>query len=206
MWCGEDGWGYFTAVIDSCCRTILRSTFTSRCHTPDVIVALQAAGGTAFPGLEHLDAIDREAATRVVLRHDNSTQFTAERYVTTARTLGVKCSRTAYRHPDGNAFIERVYKTYKEEWAAQRLREPRRGPRRDRGLGRGLQPGRDRTCRSPIGPRPKPAQRSSHTQSSSLTVNRDWGHYEWSIGRGNASSLSRPPPPSEDARYWRGVP
>jgi putative transposase len=115
VWCGEDGWGYFTAVIDCYCRTILGWTFTRRCRTPDVIVALEAAVGAAFPGLEHLDAIDGEVATRVVLRHDNGTQFTAGRYLDTARTLGVKCSRTAYRHPDGNAFIERVYKTYKEE-------------------------------------------------------------------------------------------
>lgn len=31
------------------------------------------------------------------------------------RELGIKLSRTAYRHPDGNAFIERLYRTYKEE-------------------------------------------------------------------------------------------
>ena len=32
-----------------------------------------------------------------------------------ADDLGITLSRTAYRHPDGNAFIERVFKTYKEE-------------------------------------------------------------------------------------------
>jgi putative transposase len=114
VWCGEDGWGYFTAVIDCWCRSILGWTFTSRCRALDVIPALEAAVATAFPGLEHLDDVD-EPATRVVLRHDNGTQFTASRYRDTARMVGVKCSRTAYRHPDGNAFIERLYRTLKEE-------------------------------------------------------------------------------------------
>jgi len=117
VWCGEDGWAYFTAVLDCYCRSILGWTFTRRCRTLDVIVALEAAVGVAFPYVEHLDTLDDvdEAVTRVVLRHDNGTQFTAGRYLDTARTLGVKTSRTAYRHPDGNAFVERVYKTYKEE-------------------------------------------------------------------------------------------
>lgn len=114
VWCGEDGWGYFTAVIDCWCRSILGWTFTERCRTLDVVPALEGAVATAFPGLEHLD-IDGELATRVVLRHDNGTQFTATRYLETARALGVKTSRTAYRHPDGNAFIERLYRTLKEE-------------------------------------------------------------------------------------------
>ena len=52
--------------------------------------------------------------TRVVLRHDNGTEFTAGRYLDTSAVLGIKLSRTAYRHPDGNAFVERVYRTYKE--------------------------------------------------------------------------------------------
>lgn len=115
VWCGEDGWSYFTAVIDCYDRTILGWTFTRRCRTLDVLPALEAAVATAFPGLEHLDDVDGEIATRVVLRHDNGTQFTATRYLETARTLGVKTSRTAYRHPDGNAFIERLYRTLKEE-------------------------------------------------------------------------------------------
>jgi putative transposase len=51
----------------------------------------------------------------VVLRHDNGTQFTSIHYRDVATALGLKLSRTAYRHPDGNAFIERLYRTLKEE-------------------------------------------------------------------------------------------
>jgi len=112
VWCGEDGWAYFTAVLDCFCRSILGWSFTRRCRTLDVVVALETAVGVAFPYVEHLDV---ESVPRVVLRHDNGTQFTAGRYFDTARTLGIKLSRTAYRHPDGNAFVERLYKTYKEE-------------------------------------------------------------------------------------------
>jgi putative transposase len=111
VWCGEDGWAYFTAVIDCFDRSILGWCFTRRCRALDVEAAMAMAWSTAFPyGIE---SIDGEIA--VVLRHDNGTQFTANRYRELAETLGIKLSRTAYRHPDGNAFIERLYRTLKEE-------------------------------------------------------------------------------------------
>jgi transposase InsO family protein len=182
-------------VLDCYDRSILGWTFTRRCRTIDVIVALEAAVAVAFPYVEHLD-ID-EGATRVVLRHDNGTQFTASRYLETARTLGVKCSRTAYRHPDGNAFVERVYRPYKEEcvWPNE-FEKLRGGPGRDRGLGRRLQPG----ATAPVAPRPDPGRsprRGPHpTQSCSLTVNHDRGHY---------APEDLPPPPRTNrggTRRW----
>lgn len=109
VWCGEDGWAYFTAVLDCYCRSILGWCFTPRCRALDVVVALEHAHAIAYPHL--VDVAD----VTVVLRHDNGTQFTSWRYRDTAAALGVKLSRTAYRHPDGNAFVERVYKTLKEE-------------------------------------------------------------------------------------------
>jgi len=42
-------------------------------------------------------------------------QFTAHHYRDVAHGLGVRLSRTAYRHPDGNAFIQRLYRTLQEE-------------------------------------------------------------------------------------------
>lgn len=109
VWCGEDGWGYFTAVIDCYDRSILGWCFTRRCRAPDVIEAVNMAWATTWPhGIDPDDV-------GVVLRHDNGTQFTADRYRSDARALGITLSRTAYRHPDGNAFIERLYRTLKEE-------------------------------------------------------------------------------------------
>lgn len=109
VWCGEDAWAYFTAVIDCFERCILGWCFTRRCRAVDVIEAVNAAWATAWP-----HGIDPDDVT-VTLRHDNGTQFTAQRFRGDARALGITLSRTAYRHPDGNAFIERLYRTLKQE-------------------------------------------------------------------------------------------
>jgi putative transposase len=109
VWCGEDGWCYFTAVIDCYDRSILGWTFTRRCRTVDVQPAVAKAHACAWP-----HGVDNDGVT-VVLRHDNGSQFTSGRYLDDCRELGITLSRTAYRHPDGNAFIERLYRTYKEE-------------------------------------------------------------------------------------------
>lgn len=47
--------------------------------------------------------------------HDNGTQFTSEHYREVAHRLGVKLSRTRYRHPDGNALVERIFLSLKQE-------------------------------------------------------------------------------------------
>ena len=109
VWCGEDGWSYFTAVIDCYDRSILGWVFTRRCRAIDVIGAMEQAWATTWPY-----GIDPDDVT-VTLRHDNGTQFTADRYRQVAADLGITLSRTAYRHPDGNAFVERLYRTMKEE-------------------------------------------------------------------------------------------
>lgn len=109
VWCGEDGWGYFTALIDCFDRSILGWTFRLRCRARDVSPALEMAWATAWPHGRPEDA------PAVVVRHDNGTQFTSAHYREVADTLGLKLSRTAYRHPDGNAFVERVFRSLKEE-------------------------------------------------------------------------------------------
>lgn len=109
VWCGDDGWCYFTAVIDCYDRSILGWTFTRRCRTADVTDAVGRAHACAWP-----HGIDTTDVT-VVLRHDNGSQFTSSRFGDDCRELGITTSRTAYRHPDGNAFIERLYRTLKEE-------------------------------------------------------------------------------------------
>lgn len=109
VWCGEDGWAYFTAVIDCYDRSILGWVFTRRCRTIDVIDAVAKAHACAWPY-----GIDPDDVT-VVLRHDNGSQFTSGRFLEDCHELGITTSRTAYRHPDGNAFIERLYRTLKEE-------------------------------------------------------------------------------------------
>jgi putative transposase len=110
IWCGEDGWGYFTAVIDCFDRSIIGWSFTTRCRAKDFSPAMTMAWSTAFP-----HGADSAEAITVTLRHGNGTQFTSTHYRETAEALHIKLSRTAYRHPDGNASIERVFRTLKEE-------------------------------------------------------------------------------------------
>lgn len=110
VWCGEDGWGYFSAVIDCFDRSILAWSFSLRCRTRDLSPAMERAWATAFP-----HGPDDDNPVRVVLRHDNGTQFTSIHYRQAADDLRITLSRSAYRHPDGNAFIERVFRTLKEE-------------------------------------------------------------------------------------------
>ena len=114
IWCGEDGWGYFTAVIDCFDRVLLGWSFTLRCRSKDISPSLEMAWVTAFPYGRDTSAGDDEDEM-VTVRHDNGTQFTATHYRDVAKALDLRLSRTAYRHPDGNAFIERMFRTLKEE-------------------------------------------------------------------------------------------
>jgi putative transposase len=184
VWCGEDGWGYFTAVIDCYCRSILGWSFTRRCRTVDVIPAMERAWSAAFPGGGFDD--DLCHGPGVVLRHDNGTQFTSTGYRDAAAALQITLSRTAYRHPDGNAFIERVYLTLKEEccWITE-FASYHEALAADRGLGARLQPRpaapiprRRHPSRSP-GSGPDPSQRSG------LNVNQDRGHHDTSAAFGS---------------------
>ena len=68
------------------------------------------AWSTAFPY-----GVDKEEIAELVARHDNGTQFTSRHYREVADGLGIKLSRTRYRHPDGNALVERIFLSLKRE-------------------------------------------------------------------------------------------
>ena len=68
------------------------------------------AWSTAFPY-----GVDKEEIAELVARHDNGTQFTSRHYREVADGLGIKVSRTRYRHPDGNALVERIFLSLKRE-------------------------------------------------------------------------------------------
>ncbi len=51
----------------------------------------------------------------LVLRTDNGCQFTSRRFVETLRVHDITHSRTGYNNPEGNAMVERFYRTLKEE-------------------------------------------------------------------------------------------
>lgn len=108
VWCGEDGWAYLTFVMDCFCRSILGWSFTLRCRARDFSPALEMAWSTTWP---HGPAEPPD----VTVRHDNGTQFTSKHYREVAAGLGLRLSRTRYRHPDGNALVERVFLSLKRE-------------------------------------------------------------------------------------------
>jgi putative transposase len=110
IWCGEDGWAYLTLVTDCFCRSILGWSFSLGCRARDFSPALEMAWSTAFPY-----GVDKQEIAELVLRHDNGTQFTSKHYREVAAVLGVKLSRTRYRHPDGNALVERIFLSLKRE-------------------------------------------------------------------------------------------
>lgn len=110
IWSGEDGWAYLTLVMDCFCRSILGWSFTLRCRARDFSPALEMAWSTAFPY-----GVDKEEIAELVARHDNGTQFTSRHYREVADGLGIKLSRTRYRHPDGNALVERIFLSLKRE-------------------------------------------------------------------------------------------
>lgn len=87
--CGRTLPGYFTAVIDACDRVLLDWS-------------------AAFPY-----GRDEDDPT-VTCRHDNDTQFTSVHYRGVAKALDFTLSRTAYRHTDAGAFIERMFRTLKK--------------------------------------------------------------------------------------------
>jgi transposase InsO family protein len=83
-------------------------SMTPRCRARDFSPAMEMAWSTAWP-------YGPETPPTVVLRHDNGTQFTSEHYREVARRLGIKLSRTRYRNPDGNALVERIFLSLKQE-------------------------------------------------------------------------------------------
>ena len=110
FWAGpQDGWAYVTAVVDCYTREVVGHAVTRRCRTADTLLALDAAVQCRFPG----DSDVRRAGLH--LRRDNGSQFTSSAYVKCLLSLGITGELTHFRHPDGNAFVERFFGALKDE-------------------------------------------------------------------------------------------
>jgi putative transposase len=108
IWCGEDGWAYLRAVLACFDRSLLGWSFTSTLSGP----RFHSSDGA---GLVDRLALRPRDPPAVVLRHDNGTQFTSEHYREVAHRLGIRLSRTRYRHPDGNVLVERISLSLKQK-------------------------------------------------------------------------------------------
>ena len=114
IWAGPGvGWAYLVSVIDCCTREIVGWNLSRRCRTLEALDAVEQAV------LARLPQGSREA--RVTLTTDNGTQFTSSRFIETLIRLGITHRRTAYHHPEGNSYIERFHRSWKEEevWTAE---------------------------------------------------------------------------------------
>ncbi len=106
VWCGNDGWGYLFGVIDAYDRELIGYRFGLTCRTDDLLGALdeallyRSAEGPA-PGL--------------ALRTDNGPQMTSRRFRGALAACDIAHERTGYNNPDGDAYIERFFRTLKEE-------------------------------------------------------------------------------------------
>lgn len=112
IWCGKDGWGYLFAVIDAYDKEIVGYSFSRFCRTEELLSAVNQALAYRFPA----GAKDQG----LTIRSDNGCQMTSRRYVKALQSAGIKQERTGYNNPDANAYIERWFRTLKEERVWQR--------------------------------------------------------------------------------------
>lgn len=107
IWCGKDGWGYLFAVIAAYDKEIVGYKFSRFCRTDELLSAVNDSINYRFPqGVK-----DQGLA----IRSDNGCQMTSRRYVKALKDAGIKQEGTGYNNPDGDAYIERFFRTLKEE-------------------------------------------------------------------------------------------
>jgi putative transposase len=111
IWCGADGWGQLTAMVDYGDRVCVGYRFARYGRAQEAIDTLDAACAYRFP--------DRQIPTDLELRTDNGSAFGAVRFVDEVKRHGITLTKTFYRSPEGNAILERFFRSLKEECAWQ---------------------------------------------------------------------------------------
>lgn len=111
IWCGKDGWACLTAVVDYGDRECVGYRFALRGRAQEAIEALDAACAYRFP--------DRTKPADLELRTDNGSAFGAATFVAEVARQGLQLTKTFYRSPEGNAIVERFFRSLKEECAWQ---------------------------------------------------------------------------------------
>ncbi len=106
IWCGRDGWASLTAVVDYGDREG-GDRFALRGRAQEAIEALDAACVYRFP--------DRIKPEDMELRTDNGLAFGAASFVAEVPRQGLRLTKTFYRSSEGNAIVERFFRTLKEE-------------------------------------------------------------------------------------------
>ena len=99
---------YLVGVIDCCTRQIVGWTLSRRARADEWASAVRMA-------LESQGLTSKDDCCGLVLRSDNGSQPCSKKFVEFLGKVGVKGQYTGYDSPDDNAYIERVFRTIKEE-------------------------------------------------------------------------------------------
>jgi putative transposase len=113
IWCGADGWGQLTAIVDYGDRMCIGYRFARFGRAQEAIDTLDAACAYRFP--------DRRIPADLELRTDNGSAFGAARFVEEVKRHGITLTKTFYRSPEGNAIVERFFRSLKDECAYQHI-------------------------------------------------------------------------------------
>jgi hypothetical protein len=130
IWVAEHGWCYLMAIIDCCPREIVAWQLELRCRADEAIAVVEQAAATH--GIQ---------AGELTLGSDNGSAFTARRFKAKLAELGIRHRRGGYRDPESQGLDrELVRETQRTGGVAERVRDDRRRPPRDRRLPRPLPP------------------------------------------------------------------
>ena len=99
---------YLVAVVDCCTRQIVGWTLSRRARADEWASAVRMA-------LESKGLISKKDCSELVLRSDNGAQPCSKKFVEFLGKVGVKGQYSGYDSPDDNAYIERTFRTIKEE-------------------------------------------------------------------------------------------
>ncbi len=99
---------YLVAVVDCFTRQILGWTLDRRCRASEWVAAIRQA-------LESRHLSTKELCANLVLRSDNGSQPCSKKFVEFLAQTGIQGQYTGYNAPDDNAYVERVFRTIKEE-------------------------------------------------------------------------------------------
>jgi putative transposase len=99
---------YLVGVVDCCTRQIVGWTLSRRARAVEWASAVRMA-------LESQELTSKDDCCGLVLRSDNGAQPCSKKFVEFLGKVGVKGQYTGYDSPDDNAYIERLFRTVKEE-------------------------------------------------------------------------------------------
>ena len=99
---------YLVGVVDCCTRKIVGWTLSRRARAVEWASAVRTA-------LESQGLTSKDDCRGLVLRSDNGAQPCSKKFVEFLGKVGVKGQYTGYDSPDDNAYIERWFRTVKEE-------------------------------------------------------------------------------------------